>query len=123
MHTSFNTPQIPLRIGTQKISYKYSLQPFWKLFTNSEATSLADQDCTYINKLFIVYAHQCITATYMKTSISFQFPVLRSTSTILKCKNHLSNTQKNKAAGCPILQTKRKSKAITLPKKNPNTQN
>lgn len=83
MYISFNTPQIPLRTGTQKKSYIYSLQPFWKLFTNSEATSLSDQDCTYINKLFIVFIHQGATATYVKMCISFQFPVLRSTLIIL----------------------------------------
>lgn len=110
MHTSFNAPQIPLRIGTQKNCYKYSLQPFWKLFTNSEATSLADQECTYINKFFIVSVHQCVTATYMKTCISFQFSVLKNTSVILICKNHLYIAQKNKAADASFYKQKVKAK-------------
>lgn len=32
MHIPFNASQIPLRIGTQKNSHKYSLQPFWNYF-------------------------------------------------------------------------------------------
>lgn len=51
----------------------------------------------------------------MKTCISFQFPLLRSTLIILMCKNHLYITQKNKRAGCSILQTKLNNK-----KKKPN---
>lgn len=91
--------------------------------------SLSDQDCTYINKLFIVFIHQCITATYVKMCISCQFPVLRSTMIILMNKNHLYITHKNKTAGCSILQIKRNSKSITLqkkktkPKTKPNKQN
>lgn len=57
----------------------------------------------------------------MKSCVSFQFPVLRSTLIILMGKHHLYITAKNKTAECSILQSKRNSKTITLPKKPKQT--